>query len=195
MTKPTKTTYYDNGQIETEKTYKDNNGKYKFWYKNGHKGAEGNYINGRMDGVYRMDGKWVDWYESGQIKSETHYKDCVFEKTTTWYENGQKEEEYTFLEKKTWYENGNLKKEENYKRVLWLNKHWTSIKHGEYTEWYENGNLKLKINYTNENVSDMEYKTDKKVGWYENGQKKFESNYTVGESWIHQYWDKDGNLS
>ncbi len=41
----------------------------------------------------------------------------------------------------------------------------------------------------------MECKTDKKVGWYENGQKKFESNYTVGEGWIHQYWDKDGNLS
>ena len=42
----TETDYYSNGQIESEKNYKDG----------------------------EFDGKWTEWDENGQIKSEKNYK-------------------------------------------------------------------------------------------------------------------------
>ena len=57
---------YENGQIESEKNYKDGklDGKLTTWYSDGLKSLEGNYKDGKEDG------KWTDWYENGQIESE-----------------------------------------------------------------------------------------------------------------------------
>ena len=51
----------------------------------------------------RKDGKWTEWYENGQKKSEENWKDGKREgKWTVWYENGQLMEE-------NYYKNGELK--------------------------------------------------------------------------------------
>ena len=63
--------YYDIGQIESEKNYKDNqlNGKSTYWYKNGQKFSEGNYKDDKPDG------KWTFWKKNGQKDEERNYKD------------------------------------------------------------------------------------------------------------------------
>ena len=67
----TKYSYYENGQIESERDYKDDrlNGKSTFWYKNGQKFSEGNYKD------LKPDGKWIFWNRNGQKDEERNYKD------------------------------------------------------------------------------------------------------------------------
>ena len=66
---------YENGQIESEKHYKDGkkHGKWTWWYKNGQKQAEDNYKDDKKEG------KWTEWWENGQIFSEATFKDgeCI----------------------------------------------------------------------------------------------------------------------
>ena len=66
--------WYDNGQKDYEKNYKDDklDGLCQEWYENGQKDYEYNYKDGKLDGLYQI------WYENGQ-------KLCQ-----GWYENGQK---------------------------------------------------------------------------------------------------------
>jgi antitoxin component YwqK of YwqJK toxin-antitoxin module len=63
--------YYDIGQIESERNYKDNqlNGKSTYWYKNGQKLSEGNYKDDKPNG------KWTFWKKNGQKDEERNYKD------------------------------------------------------------------------------------------------------------------------
>ena len=84
------TTYYENGQKESEVTYKDDkrDGLSTDWYENGEKWSEVTYKDGELDGLY------TTWYDNGQKSKEATYKDGkVDELFTTWYENGQKEYE------------------------------------------------------------------------------------------------------
>ena len=54
-------------------------------YENGQKKSEGNFKDGKRDGVYNS------WYKNGQIKSETAYKDGkTHGKWIRWHGNGQK---------------------------------------------------------------------------------------------------------
>ena len=49
----------------------------------------------QVDG--RVDGKWTEWYENGQIKSEGNYKDNKRDgKWTGWYPDGQKMSEENY---------------------------------------------------------------------------------------------------
>ena len=63
--------YYENGQIENEKNYKDGklDGKWTENYKNGKKKKKYNYKDGKEDG------KWTSYYENGQLRSEGNFKD------------------------------------------------------------------------------------------------------------------------
>ena len=63
--------YYDTGQIQSEKNYKDDrfNGKTTLWYENGQKFFDGNYKDGKPDG------KWTFWHKNGQNDEERNYKD------------------------------------------------------------------------------------------------------------------------
>ena len=64
--------------------------------------------------TYKKDGKYTEWYENGQKRSEETWKDGKLNgKTTIWYENGQKEHEGTskdgkFIEVTLWDEDGNV---------------------------------------------------------------------------------------
>ncbi|ODS29999.1 MAG: putative antitoxin YwqK [Candidatus Scalindua rubra] len=61
--------YYDNGQKEEERTYKDGvkDGTWIRWYGNGQKWIEGTYKGGGISG------KWIRWYGNGQKNSEITY--------------------------------------------------------------------------------------------------------------------------
>ena len=80
------TSWFENGQIKSEKNYKNGkrDGKYTTWFENGHKAYEANYKNGKRDG------KKTVWFENGQIWTEENYKDDKLDgKVTNWNENGQ----------------------------------------------------------------------------------------------------------
>ena len=58
------------------------------WHENGQKKAEGNWKDGKKDGL------WTEWHENGQKWTETNWKDGKPNGLATeWYENGQKEVE------------------------------------------------------------------------------------------------------
>lgn len=65
--------YYENGQIESEKNYKDGKleGKFIDWYKNGQKFIEGNYKD------FKPDDKWTFWKKNGKKEEERFYKDNI----------------------------------------------------------------------------------------------------------------------
>ena len=62
--------YFENGQKSEEGNYK--NGKYDGlmtqWYENGKKKLEGHYKNGKQEGL------WTEWDEDGKKIEERHYK-------------------------------------------------------------------------------------------------------------------------
>jgi len=64
-------TYYEDGQISSERNYKDGqlDGKLTRYYENGQIEEEVNYKDGKKDG------KWTIYYENGQIEGERNYKD------------------------------------------------------------------------------------------------------------------------
>jgi antitoxin component YwqK of YwqJK toxin-antitoxin module len=65
---------YANGQKKIEGNYKNGKpeGLETYWHKNGQKLREGNYKNGKPDGVHA----W--WHENGQKRSDTIWKDGHF---------------------------------------------------------------------------------------------------------------------
>ncbi len=86
------------------------------WYPNGQKESEGHYKNGKQEGL------WTYWRENGQKSREYHFKDGKPEGIQTeWHENGQKLGEGNFKNGKldglrTWWdENGQKASEAHYK--------------------------------------------------------------------------------
>ena len=78
------TSWYENGQKESEGTYKNGtpDGKRTWWYENGQKDREATFKNGELDG------KWTDWREDGQKKSEGTFKDGERISEECWDEDG-----------------------------------------------------------------------------------------------------------
>ena len=91
-------------------------GKLIIYYENGQKKGEGNYKEGKQDGL------WTWWDENGKKKREGNYKEGKLDGLWThWYENGQKKSEGTVKEGKLdglrteWDENGHVTKMETYR--------------------------------------------------------------------------------
>jgi len=73
--------------LSSLENYKDGkeDGKSVEWYLNGQIKSERNYKEGKKNG------KWTEWYKNGQLKIEKNYKNDKFDgKFTWWHENGQK---------------------------------------------------------------------------------------------------------
>ncbi len=64
------TYYYENGQKKSEGEYIDDKltGKWISWYENGAKETEKEYINDNLTG------KWIKWHANGNIKCKAEYK-------------------------------------------------------------------------------------------------------------------------
>ena len=77
--------YWVNGQKYSE-TFHVTGLKYKeiLWYENGQKKLEGNYINGKYDGI------WTQWFANGQKFIEGKYnEDMLIGFWRQWYKNGE----------------------------------------------------------------------------------------------------------
>ncbi|MCC7301020.1 MAG: hypothetical protein IT233_00105 [Bacteroidia bacterium] len=163
--------WYQNGKKQEESNYKD--GKLlaqKRWYQNGFLQSENNYklsseiksgyiIHGvylrnyengtpQTKGQYKdgeKEGTWEEYYQGGNKKHITVYKDGYRVSAQYWNQNGNKTGDYHYtviLEKDkkkevldgkqmTWFDNGVLREESNYK----LGK-----KNGVQKEFFNNGN-------------------------------------------------------
>ena len=109
---------HQNGQKSEEGNYKDGkrDGLWTSWHENGKKKKEGNYKDGKRDGL------WTSWYDNEQKKKEGNYKDGTDDGLwTIWHENGQKGFEGNYKDGKRdglwgyWSKNGQKQQEENYK--------------------------------------------------------------------------------
>ena len=89
---------FENGQKMSEGNWKDGkqDGLVTKWYKNGRMAIQTSWKDGEPNGI------WTEWYENGQKKLETNWKEGKLTDgfTTSWYENGKKKEEINFKDGK-----------------------------------------------------------------------------------------------
>lgn len=66
-------TYYANGQVQEEVTYKNGqrNGPYKVYHENGKVKYEANFKNGQLHGWSKM------YYEDGKLKDQAYFHNGV----------------------------------------------------------------------------------------------------------------------
>ena len=103
-------------------------GKVFSLHENGQKKYEGNFKDGKKDGIS------LGWQENGQKEFEEYYKDGKLEgPSNAWYENGQKHTEANFKDGKPdgqsvmWHKNGQKHTEGNFKDgILISEKFWNS---------------------------------------------------------------------
>lgn len=103
--------YYDNGQMGKKGEYVKGkmDGVWTWWYSNGQKKREGTYISGKKEG------KWIDYYKDGTPRAAMSYtKDVYNGECAWWWENGNKKkitiyEDGVFMKKTEWNIDGSLK--------------------------------------------------------------------------------------
>ena len=148
--------YHDNGQLESETTYKNGklDGPYKTYHENGQLREEGTYNNGTRIGLYRI------YYDNGQLLMELNYIEYKYDigSSPPYWRLGKQEGPSMF-----YYKNGQLKQKKTYK---------DGKEHGPSVQYYENGQLYSEGNYltTGEDI----HKDGQEYGlwkfYWENGQ-------------------------
>ena len=105
----------------------------------GKKSSEGLWVDGSKQG------KWLEWYENGQLKSTESFKNNVWHGNHTyWHENGQKMRESIDVDGLyegrwiSWHDNGQKCEEGLYRKEK---------KNGTWTKWDESGNKIFEGNY------------------------------------------------
>lgn len=173
---------YKNGVPEGITRYYDENGKIigAKLYREGVALGEG-----VVDGYGLRQGKWKEFYDSGELRAEGSYMNN--KRIGNWkfyFKNGSLEQNGTYTDDKpegkwTWYfPNGNIKREENYYR---------GFEDGESIEYNDSGKVVTKGNYI-EGEKDGEW-------FYENGDFKEIGSYRAGSregGWKAFY--EDGKL-
>jgi antitoxin component YwqK of YwqJK toxin-antitoxin module len=102
------------------------------WYRNGQLSYERQYDDGEPIG------RWVAWYEDGQLRSEAFFGSSTLQAMTWWHPNGQvstrgmasnglREGLWT-----SWYEDGSKK---------WEGRYSAGLREGEWTFWDEDGSV------------------------------------------------------
>ena len=169
MKSETKNEYFENGQLKSEKNYKDNklDGQATKWFENGQimvlvNFKEGNlhgqstewYENGQIKfkGIYKdgnYDGRWTSWYENGQMLGFANFKNNLDHgKSVQWYENGMKMHE---MNKKNGKLDGTLTKFFENGQIMELVNFKEGNLHGKFTKWYENGQIESRMDMVNGN--------------------------------------------
>jgi len=155
------------------------NGKFVNYYVSGDKKSEGNYSNGNKNGL------WKYYYKLGAIEQEGYFRNGKIDGTWKWY-----------------YESGKIKREENY---------IDDREDGLCIEYAENGDILVKgeyidglkedlwINNVGEHVENGYYKFGQREGrweyYYANGKLKFEGNFLQGkEDGKHKWYYSNGKL-
>ena len=146
-------------------SWQPEDGYYVEWYQNGQKLCEGNYLNGKMTGI------WNDWYDDEQINSILEYENDSLNGTCTWYIH--KDSVFKFPI------NGYLKMVGDRKKGL---------REGKDVYYYPTGELLFKCDYKN----NLKHGTEKQ--YYKNGQLSSEYNYINGlQHGLSKVWDSDGD--
>lgn len=152
-------------------------GRWVFWYDNGQKKADTDYLNGKRHG------KRTFWFESGQVKEESTWKDNDLDgKQTFFYKNGKKEKE---IEYKAGKEHGAMQS--------WDDK--GGKREGKTVYWFpakdggQGGQKKEEIDY-------KAGKTDGSHVWYwENGKKKVDTRFLNGrKTGLSSEWSMQGSF-
>jgi antitoxin component YwqK of YwqJK toxin-antitoxin module/predicted nucleic acid-binding Zn ribbon protein len=188
-------------------------GLWTYWFPNGQKEAEGEYVNGQEGGkrggtgilVDGRNGPWTIWHSNGQKRQVSEYKNGNEWVRTTWHENGQMEAQGRYEDGKeegvwtTWHKNGKKDREGSFKN---------GKLEGFWTDWYENGQKEAEGRYRDgeeqgvwtfwhengQKEKEGRYEGGKEEGvwtnWYENGKKKTEGRYEDGKEagvWTYLY--------
>jgi antitoxin component YwqK of YwqJK toxin-antitoxin module len=205
--------WYENGEKESEETFKDGekDGLWTYWHDNRKKKRELTFKDGKEDGLF------TEWYWIGRKKEEGTYKDGNQDGGWTYYTdfvNGKYEVRYTTgnIDSATFTDNLG----QTYSGILiqdydeatrvdgqYLYQSWAydfsiypeifaTIKNGKkdglWAQWSQDG----------EKTIELVYKDDKKwngkwTEWYSNGQKRIEGTYKDGIKtgyWLS--WDSLG---
>ena len=170
-------------------------GFYKQYSPKGLTVTEGQYSNGKQEGL------WTYNFPNGNIKAQGNFKNGDGRDTsdigiprngregkwTIYYENGKIKTDLSYLNYnlhgtiKFYYENGIIKDDRNY-----LDGKLTGLR----KLYYENGKIKDEINYLN----DKQHGTTK--SYYENGKIKKEINYLNDKQHgTTKFYDNDGHLT
>ena len=134
-------------------------GPFKTYYKTGEVKTEGHYLNDKRQG------KWVDYYLTGQISKEYYYSEDSISSSSSYYEDG-------ILKKKTKHEGDNTVVT-GYDESGSL-KYIRQLKNGFYKGYSEEGELKIEANYKNYDLYGV-WKM-----YYDNGNLAWEVNYLDG---------------
>ena len=154
-------------------------GKFVNYYLSGEKKSEGNYLKGLKDG------KWIFYYKSGEIEQEGYFRKGKIDGEWNWY-----------------YKNGNVKRQEHYidgredGLCIEYSKDGEILEKGEYQEGLKEGEW---VNNVGEHVEKGNYKFGLRDGrweyYYPNGKLKFEGNFLQGnEDGKHKWYYPDGRL-
>jgi len=136
-------------------------------------------------------GSNVKLYPSGQIKEKSNwYEGKIKGVRTSWYENGQKEEEDFFVNGKLdssmyYYPSGN---KDYTGKFVWVEDERGNFQNGVWTYWYENGQKKIDRNYNIGKLDGLQIK------WYVSGQKESEETYQNGDLISKKEWNEDGSV-
>ena len=177
--------YYISNKIQMIGTYKSEKlnikyGHFSYFYENGKKKSEGDYINNDNDGF------WTYWYENGQKRSEGNYKNDLKQgKWEYWHENGKKKSEGRYTNSNSeglwqfWYDSGEKQSEGIYSG---------GVKDSIWTYWYKSGKLEFVEKYKRSKSFSI-------TGYFENDSLEFKGNYVNDEldgEWV--YWNIDGKV-
>tara|TARA_Y100000813_G_C24117062_1_gene330739 strand:- start:45 stop:1016 length:972 start_codon:yes stop_codon:yes gene_type:complete len=185
----------------------EKNGIWTWFYLNGNKRYEINFINGIKDGAYNF------WYENGQLELESIYKEGEINgNQIRYFKDGSKSSEIYYEAGKQdgpfkmWFSNGQIKLDFFYK---------DGKSHGSWKKWDEFGRIETEANFKNgekhgntkyyihkygpQVEKEFNYKNGKLDGaqrqWDENGILKYEINYKNGEvHGLEKSWDNYGEL-
>ena len=181
------TEYYETGIKKSDGEYKNGYmiGKWTRWQNTGTVSSIGRFIpdtsSKRQFRVLRH-GKQIQFFNTGKPSEISYYnKGKSNGRFTEWYENGQKKTEIDYCDNvqcgvhKTWQSNGDLK--ENYNFVSKYDssrKSMTAFLDGKYEQYYENGKIKRIGIYRIGKANGLF------IDYHQNGKESFRATYQNG---------------
>jgi antitoxin component YwqK of YwqJK toxin-antitoxin module len=186
---------YPNGQVMDRYHVRQNAkknfvrvGMFTRWYENGQKASEGHYVS--CDGTDTTvgstgipfggrEGKWTDWFESGQVEKERTFKNGKLQGADCdWYKNGVKKCTRIFVNDSLegvfteWFDGGEKESEGYYKnnKAEGVISHWfRNGKKSTEATFHEGKNEGVVINWDSlgNKISQITYSNDTLNGPYE----------------------------
>jgi TonB family protein len=175
--------FYISGKLQMLGSYSDSaqevkTGHFVYYYENGNKSEEGDYMSGKKQG------DWTSWHKNGVEESRGAYEKG--ERNGTWtfwddyakktssgaYKNGEEDGRWNF-----WYGNGELRQQGSYKQ---------GKQAGLWAGWYRDGGKEYVVR-----MKDGSW--DGAGQWYfENGQISADEVYDTGTRVKGTYWSEKG---